>query len=108
MRKPFSFRPAGPAVRKGLLRPTALGGKQLGAVLDFRIDSEAVLSTGHGGGTGSGNWELRDDGALCVRFNAAQSGDPGCIYFFREGNHLKRTARNSPADRVGAVIEAIE
>ena len=42
---------------------------------------------------GSGRWELKDDGALCAKFNTAppsrvtdaRSPENGCWYFFRDG-----------------------
>ena len=55
-------------------------------------------SVGRAGVNGAGRWELKDDGSLCVRFNAApplnpgqaRRPDSGCWQFFREGEKLMR------------------
>ncbi|HSV60484.1 MAG TPA: caspase family protein [Variovorax sp.] len=55
-------------------------------------------STGRDGVNGSGRWEIRDDGNLCVRFNTPSLSQPsntrrpdsGCWQFFREGDKLLR------------------
>ncbi|MBS0342108.1 MAG: caspase family protein [Proteobacteria bacterium] len=60
-------------------------------------NSQAV---GRAGTNGSGRWELKDDGSLCVRFNAAPPMQPnqarrpesGCWQFYREGQRLMRTS----------------
>ncbi|GAA4356552.1 hypothetical protein GCM10023165_49690 [Variovorax defluvii] len=57
------------------------------------------LSAGNFSIRGSGRYEIRDDGSLCARFNAAPPGrltdarspDSGCWYFYREGERLMRT-----------------
>jgi hypothetical protein len=60
-------------------------------------------STGYVGVSGSGRWELKNDGSLCVKFNAAPPGQPGvrrpddgCWFFFREGEKLKRVSTTLP------------
>ncbi|MGR4870500.1 caspase domain-containing protein [Variovorax sp. LARHSF232] len=62
-------------------------------------------SVGRAGVNGAGRWELKDDGSLCVRFNAApplnpgqaRRPDSGCWLFFREGERLMRVgAASSP------------
>ncbi len=62
-------------------------------------------SVGRAGVNGAGRWELKDDGSLCVRFNAApplnpgqaRRPDSGCWQFFREGEKLMRVgAASSP------------
>ena len=60
-------------------------------------NSQAV---GRAGANGSGRWELKDDGSLCVRFNAApplqpnqaRRPDSGCWQFYREGQRLIRAS----------------
>ena len=55
-------------------------------------------STTQQGVSGSGRWELTDDGRLCVRFNTAsplrpgdaRRPDSGCWHFFREAGKLMR------------------
>lgn len=56
-------------------------------------------SPGYLGVSGSGRWELKNDGSLCVKFNAAPPAQPGarrpddgCWYFFRDGEKLKRVS----------------
>lgn len=59
-------------------------------------NSQAV---GRAGTNGAGRWELKDDGSLCVRFNAAAPMQPnqarrpesGCWQFHRDGQKLIRT-----------------
>ncbi|MDM0045904.1 caspase family protein [Variovorax dokdonensis] len=58
------------------------------------------LSLGRAGTNGSGRWEFKDDGSLCVRFNAAPPAQPnqarrpesGCWQFYRDGQKLMRAA----------------
>ena len=53
---------------------------------------------------GSGRWELKDDGALCAKFNTAppsratdaRSPEDGCWYFFRDGDKLMRSTSIEP------------
>lgn len=71
---------------------------------DLRANGRFFTANLSVGSAGSGTWELKEDGALCVDFTQTYS-EPGCVYFFRDGNDVKRTARNASADRVGAVIE---
>ena len=60
-------------------------------------------SVGRAGVNGAGRWELKDDGSLCVRFNAApplnpgqaRRPDSGCWQFFREGEKLMRAGAAS-------------
>lgn len=60
-------------------------------------NSQAV---GRAGVNGSGRWELKDDGSLCVRFNTAPPQQPnqarrpdsGCWQFYREGQKLMRAS----------------
>jgi hypothetical protein len=60
-------------------------------------------SVGRAGVNGAGRWELKDDGSLCVRFNAApplnpgqaRRPDSGCWLFFREGEKLMRVGAAS-------------
>ena len=54
--------------------------------------------------SGSGQWELKEDGSLCAKFytpsftqpSAALRPDDGCWFFFREGGKLKRVISASP------------
>ena len=65
---------------------------------------------------GSGRWELKDDGALCAKFNAtlpgrltdARSPDDGCWYFFREGEKLMRSTSIEPQGQPQAEIVRIQ
>ncbi|MDR6539497.1 caspase family protein [Variovorax soli] len=65
---------------------------------------------------GSGRWELKDDGALCAKFNAAPPGrltdarspDDGCWYFFREGEKLMRGTTVDPQARPQAEVVRIQ
>lgn len=65
---------------------------------------------------GSGRWELKDDGALCARFNAAlptrltdaRSPDDGCWYFYREGEKLMRSTSLEPQARPQAEVVRIQ
>lgn len=65
---------------------------------------------------GSGRWELKDDGALCARFNPtpptrltdARSPDDGCWYFFREGEKLLRAGSAAPQALPQAEIVKIQ
>ncbi|MFC5610095.1 caspase domain-containing protein [Variovorax soli] len=60
-------------------------------------NSQAV---GRAGVNGSGRWELKDDGSLCVRFNTAppmqpnqaRRPDSGCWQFYRDGQKLIRAS----------------
>jgi len=60
-------------------------------------NSQAV---GRAGVNGAGRWELKDDGSLCVRFNAAPPMQPnqarrpdnGCWQFYRDGPRLMRAS----------------
>lgn len=60
-------------------------------------NSQAV---GRAGVNGSGRWELKDDGSLCVRFNTAppmqpnqaRRPDSGCWQFYRDGQKLMRAS----------------
>ena len=62
-------------------------------------------SVGRAGVNGAGRWELKDDGSLCGRFNAApplnpgqaRRPDSGCWLFFREGEKLMRAGVASQA-----------
>ena len=55
---------------------------------------------GRAGANGAGRWELKDDGSLCVRFNAAPPLQPnqarrpesGCWQFYRDGQKLMRAS----------------
>jgi hypothetical protein len=69
---------------------------------DVRANGELYSTNYSVSSTGVGRWELKDDGALCAIFN---TGDRGCVYFFRDGNQLRRTSRNAQDDRIGTVIE---
>lgn len=65
---------------------------------------------------GSGRWELKDDGALCAKFNPAppsrltdaRNPDDGCWYFFREGEKLMRTSSLEPQARPQAEVVRIQ
>jgi len=65
---------------------------------------------------GSGRWELKDDGALCAKFNPAppsrltdaRSPDDGCWYFFREGEKLMRSSSIEPQARPQAEVVRIQ
>lgn len=65
---------------------------------------------------GSGRWELKDDGALCAKFNPilpgrltdARSPDDGCWYFFRDGEKLMRSTSIEPQARPQAEIVSIQ
>jgi hypothetical protein len=68
---------------------------------------------GYLGISGSGRWEFRNDGSLCVRFNAVpptQPGalrpDDGCWFFFREAEKLKRVSSRSP--QAQAPVEVVK
>jgi len=60
-------------------------------------NSQAV---GRAGASGAGRWELKDDGSLCIRFNAApplqpnqaRRPDSGCWQFYRDGQKLMRAS----------------
>lgn len=60
-------------------------------------NSQAV---GRAGVNGSGRWEFKDDGSLCVRFNTpppmqpnqARRPDSGCWQFYRDGQRLMRAS----------------
>jgi hypothetical protein len=65
---------------------------------------------------GSGRWELKDDGALCAKFNPTLPGrltdgrspDDGCWYFFRDGEKLMRSTSLEPQARPQAEIVRIQ
>ncbi|RZL86166.1 MAG: hypothetical protein EOP82_30725 [Variovorax sp.] len=69
-------------------------------------------SVGNAGSNGSGRWELKDDGSLCARFNAAPPSarltdarrpDDGCWYFFRDGEKLMRASTGAPQPQAEVV-----
>lgn len=61
-------------------------------------------SSGRSGVNGSGRWELKSDGSLCVAFTTpppmqpsdARRPDSGCWYFYREGDRLVRVSAGLP------------
>ncbi|NDZ16628.1 caspase family protein [Variovorax sp. WS11] len=65
---------------------------------------------------GSGRWELKDDGALCAKFNPAppsrlsdaRNPDDGCWYFYREGEKLMRSSSLEPQARPQAEVVRIQ
>ncbi len=74
------------------------------------------LNNSNVGGNGSGRWEAKDDGSLCVTFNAvpvlrptdARGNDSGCWYFFREGEKIMRAASAVPQAQAQAEIMKIQ
>jgi hypothetical protein len=80
------------------------------AIEGRRVDSRAHAING------SGRWELKDDGALCAKFNAtlpgrltdARSPDDGCWYFFRDGEKLMRSTSIEPQAPPQAEIVRIQ
>ncbi|SFN29441.1 Uncharacterized protein, contains caspase domain [Variovorax sp. OV329] len=86
--KSHSFEDGGPQeVQRWELRDSGL----------VYYNSQAV---GRAGVNGSGRWELKDDGSLCVRFNTAppmqpnqaRRPDSGCWQFYRDGQKLMRAS----------------
>jgi hypothetical protein len=66
----------------------------------------SLAGTG-GGSNGSGTWELKDDGQLCVKWNRAESGNGGCNYYFKKDDgHYGRSGRNTPDARENADVES--
>jgi uncharacterized caspase-like protein len=65
---------------------------------------------------GSGRWELKDDGALCAKFNPAppsrlsdaRNPDDGCWYFYREGEKLMRSSSLEPQARPQAEVVRVQ
>ncbi|HYP82850.1 hypothetical protein [Variovorax sp.] len=78
---------------------------------DLRPDGDLYynnLSYATSGGNGSGKWELRDDGQLCVKWNRAESGNGGCNYYFRKPDgKFGRSGRKAPDAKENAQIESI-
>ncbi|KWT82882.1 MULTISPECIES: caspase family protein [unclassified Variovorax] len=98
------------------LRDTALGGQtrwDLRSGGTVYYNSQGVSNVPI---NGSGRWELKDDGALCAKFNAtppsrltdARSPDDGCWYFFRDGEKLMRSTSIEPQARPQAEVVRIQ
>lgn len=66
------------------------------------------FSRSNTGGNGSGTWELKDDGSLCIRWARTFDGGANCVYFFKEGEILQRTSELDAAAPVNAIVTAIE
>lgn len=58
--------------------------------------------------SGSGTWDLKDDGALCVHWSRVADGSGSCSYFSNDGDTLVRTDTNTAAARIITRIEKFE
>jgi hypothetical protein len=78
---------------------------------DIRSDGRLYyndLSNAAKSWNGSGTWELKDDGAICVHWSRAWQGPDFCNYFFQDGDTLVRTGTNTVTAKVIARIEKLE
>ncbi|MBT2303357.1 caspase family protein [Variovorax paradoxus] len=73
-------------------------------------------SIGNASSSGSGRWELKNDGSLCARFNPVPPGrltdarrpDDGCWHFYRDGEKLMRASATAPQAQPQAEIVKIQ
>lgn len=97
--------------------------KDVGAGYQMRWDMRSggliyynSQSVGNASSSGSGRWELKNDGSLCARFNPVPPGrltdarrpDDGCWYFFRDGEKLMRASAALPEGQPQAEIVRIQ